>query len=266
VKVILSGAGGNLGKHIKMRADFEIVPVDRNGWEALEKSETTADAFIHLAYDLKKNLFDAPDEILDSNLISTMRALRFCKASKIPKFIFLSSCSVYGHSSRTTEDVPCSPVTVNGLTKYLNEKIISEFCRHAGIKSVVMRAFNSFGGDDQFSVISKLLKAVHSNSKFTLYNNGLGERDFIHVDDIARVACHFVQNDAKHEVINVGTGKSTRIIDIVTEVEKVTGKKIAIEHKKNEPEVEYSRADISRLKEEVDFKFKDILEFIRTLK
>ena len=122
MKVLLTGASGNLGQHIQKCADFEITPLTRDNASQLEKVFTPDhDIIIHCAYDLKKKLKDEPTQILESNILLTAKLLEQAKKNKCKKFIFISSCSVYGHSSKTDELTPCAPVTLNGQTKLFNE-------------------------------------------------------------------------------------------------------------------------------------------------
>ncbi len=264
MRVVLSGPNGNLGKHIAKNADFTIIPISRGDWDKDDHNLKDADVFVHCAYDLKKSLTEVPDEVMDSNIISLMKALRECKENKIKKFIFISSCSVYGDSSRTSEETQCSPITINGLIKYLCEKVIIDFCEKNQMNYLILRAFNAFGGDDQFSVITKLFNAKKHETKFNLCNDGLAERDFIHVDDAAKVVCHYCKNHSQHKVINIGTGRSTRIIDVYQAFVKKFGP-VEVSHKVNKAEIEYSRADIKRLESEVTIDFINVIDYINDL-
>ncbi len=264
MKVVLSGPNGNLGKHIIKNADFDVFPIGRNDWSNIGDKIQNASVFIHCAYDLKKSLMEVPDEVMDSNVISLMKALRTCKENKIKKFIFISSCSVYGDSSKTNEQLQCNPITINGAIKSLCEKIVIEFCAKNEMNYLILRAFNSFGGDDQFSVISKMIKSKKYSQPFTLYNGGLAERDFIHVEDVSKVVCHFCKNESQYKIINVGTGYSTRIVDIYNAFTTKFGG-IEVNQEINKDEIDYSRADSKRLESELKIQFINVIDFINNL-
>jgi len=265
MKALLSGPNGNLGDQIQKFADFKVQPIHRGEWEDYSsKSLAGFHTFIHCAYDLKNTIHEQPAKVIDSNLLTTMKALEICKENNIPNFLFISSCSVYGHSSKTTESTACNPITINGLTKLLNERIILSFCKENKIKPIILRAFNSYGGNDEFSIISKLIKASKSGETFKLYNGGLAERDFIHITDLAKIVCQFSITPPEPSIMNIGTGESTRIINIVKYFEKKFGK-FKIESRKNLEEVAFSRADITKLKNEIEFKFLNIYECIDCL-
>lgn len=266
MKVVLTGANGNLGKHIQTNAKFEILPISRSTWELFEQIPTSSyEAIIHTAYDLKKNIFEQPDSVLESNIVTTGKALKLCKEKKIGKFIFISSCSVYGDSSNSAEDKPCYPVTMNGFTKLFNEELVKSFCETNLIDYLILRVFNSYGGNDNFSVVQKLIKCAQSKQPFTLINDGSAERDFIHIDDVAQIICILTELNLTHEVINIGSGSSVKIFDILKAVEEKYGD-ITINKKQNPSEAIYSRANIKKLNRLIEHKGTDIFSFIKNLK
>lgn len=265
-KVIITGAEGNLGKHILEQANFQGFPVGRSGWDGLiEVAPSEYQAFIHCAYDLKTDIYSSPAEVLDSNIQSTARALNLCREKAIKKFVFISSCSVYGDSSNTSESKLCQPVTMNGRIKLFNEELIKSFCAANDIGYLILRVFNSYGGDDCFSVIKKLIVCARENRSFNLVNGGLAERDFIHVSDVARYVCELITIDVKNDVINIGSGQSVCVIDLLRAVEQRYGP-IAVTPVTSENEVIYSRANLHKLSRLLPLRSTDVVEFIRSLK
>lgn len=266
MKIILTGANGNLGQHILKLSRFDILPITRNNWASLEDvCVDTYQAIIHGAYDLKKNINKEPDLVLESNVLSTGKALRICKEKNIPKFVFISSCSVYGDSSNSSEDKQCYPVTMNGFTKLFNEELVKSFCKANGINYLIVRNFNSYGGDDHFSVVQKLISCAKNKKPFTLINDGSSERDFIHIEDLADIVSSLTEMNLHNEIINIGSGKSVRIIDLLNRVEERFGK-VEIINSYNQSEAIYSRANINKLKQLIDFDPIDIFDFINSLK
>lgn len=265
MKIILTGASGNLGSQIHQIKDIQFLPVGRESWSDLNSlNDSEYQAVIHCAYDLKKNINDVPDEVLDSNIISTAKLLRVCKEKKISNFIFISSCAVYGDSSNSAEDKVCQPVSINGHTKLFNEELVKNFCLANKINYLILRVFNTYGGNDHFSVVQKIIDCAKKNKRFTLVNDGVSERDFIHVEDVAKILGKLVKLDLKNEVINVGSGESVRIIDIVKAVENKFGK-IEIDQKTNPNESVFSRANIKKLKTLVDYKPVGIIDYLNEM-
>jgi len=263
MKIILTGADGNLGRRILEHSTFECLPVSRNDWFSLERIVSSEyQAVIHCAYDLKNSINVLPDIVLESNIVSTGKALRFCKEKRVSRFIFISSCSVYGDSSNSAEEKPCNPVSMNGFTKLFNEELVKSFCDANAIDYLILRVFNSYGGDDQFSVVQKLISCGRDNKPFTLVNEGIAERDFIHVDDVAKVVCTLAGMALEKEIINVGSGRSVRIVDMLRAVEEKFGK-ITVLNEQRPSEAVYSRANINKLKKLVSLQTVDLFDFIR---
>lgn len=237
--------------------------VNRDNWTNFNNIGLSEyNSVIHCAYDLKKNLNEFPDDVLNSNIVTTAKLLRICKEKKIANFYFISSCSVYGDSSNSSEEKPCIPITMNGHIKAFNEELVKTFCKANNINFVIFRVFNSYGGEDHFSVVQKIITCSKEHKEFNLMNDGLAERDFIHIDDVAQIIHILLDKNLKNEVINIGSGNSVKIIDLVNAVENVHGK-ILINHQTNSTETIYSRANITKLKKLALFKCRNILDFIK---
>ncbi len=265
MKAILTGAEGNLGRRILELAAFDCLPVSRGTWGALNDIRTSEyRALIHCAYDLKTDINQQPDDVLESNIVSTGKALRLCREKSVGKFVFISSCSVYGDSANTAENRPCQPVTINGYTKLFNEELVKSFCVANAIDYLILRVFNSYGGDDRFSVVQKLVNCAKLHRPFMLINDGTAERDFIHVADVAKITCELVAMDVANDIINVGSGRSVRIIDLLRAVEEKFGK-IDVVAEQRPGEAIYSRANINKLTKLVSLQAGDIFDFIHAM-
>lgn len=265
MKIILTGANGNLGKEISRCEAFEkILPINRNNWNDLTDVQPNAfDAVIHCAYDLKNKISDSPVSVLNSNILSTAKILEISRNINVKKIVFISSSAVYGESSNTAEDSTCHPITFNGHTKLLNEELIKAFCKQNNIEYLILRAFNSFGGDDRFSVVHKLISAAKNKTPFTLVNEGSAERDFIHIADIAQIVCRLTLMNCSNEIVNIGSGHAVRVKDIFMAIEKKWGN-INVSHREDENEAVFSKANIKKLNKLVKHKYINIFDFINS--
>ena len=179
--------------------------------------------------------------------MSTALLLEAARDQRVKRLVFLSSCAVYGEDMRTGEDSLCCPITINGISKHLNEKLVAEFCSANGIEFQILRVFNSYGADDRFSIFSKLKRALQNKSPFTLNNDGRMQRDFIHVADVASAILNLSATRIAHTHLNVGTGVATKISTLV---DKVTEQFPQLKVQRGlTQEAEYSRADTTRLRE-----------------
>jgi UDP-glucose 4-epimerase len=264
LKALLTGATGNLGTALRETGTLALVPLARGDWPALpDLLAGGVDAVIHAAWDLKTPVTKNPSQVVEANLMTTMRLLEACRDRRVPRFAYVSTCAVYGESTHTAEDAPCHPVTVNGIAKLLNERVIEAFCAEHGIDCQVYRVFNMFGGNDAFSILSHLRRALERSAPFVLNNHGAAQRDFIHVRDVASIIATFVQKKLPAVHVNVGTGRATRVCDVVGVVRRLHPG-LRIEHR-SVAEAEYSRADTKRLFSLIDgIRFVDVMEFVES--
>jgi len=256
MNILLTGSSGNLGSHL-MKFNTSIAGVGRHDWQRLDDKMQSTDVVIHAAYDLKNPVSMCPSNFFDSNLSSTMLLLESMARHRVPRLYFISSCAVYGDVTHMHEDASCAPVSINGMVKHLNEAAIESFCLANGIKFTFLRLFNLYAGNDEFSVLHKLKNAVLNSGSFQLNNDGLSQRDFIHVEDAAKIILRLVDLNPEYECINVGSGNVVKIVDLFNVVKK---NHPSLEYTKtSNHEIEYARADNARLLSLVQYEFPDVL-------
>lgn len=262
MKIIVTGSTGNLGSHIIKNSDHHYLGINRTNWNQLsDVHENNYDAIIHCAYDLKNSITMHPVKNLDSNILSTAKILEVARDKKVKTFVFVSSCAVYGDSSNSAEDKPCIPVTMNGHIKLFNEELVKSFCKSNNINYLILRVFNTYGGNDEFSVVQRMIKCSQNKTSFTLINDGISERDFIFVEDVASIIRMLLEQNISNEIINIGSGESVKIKDIFNAVQKKYGT-IDLINKENPNEAVFSRANTQKMKKFISFKTKNILEWI----
>ena len=250
MNILLTGAEGNFGSEFQRQASkshVQVASVGRGDWVQIGDKLASADIVVHAASDLRTSASAEPSRLLDSNVMSTALLLEAARDQRVKRFVFLSSCAVYGEDMRTEEDSLCCPITINGISKQLNEKLVAEFCGANDIQYQILRVFNSYGANDRFSIFSKLKRALQTKSAFTLNNDGRMQRDFIHIADVASVVLNLAAIRIAHTHLNIGTGVATKVSTLVDKVaEQFPQLKV---QRGLTQEAEYSRADTTRLRE-----------------
>jgi nucleoside-diphosphate-sugar epimerase len=113
------------------------------------------------------------------------------------------------------------PISLYGLTK--------KSCRLFNSKTVGLRYFSVYGKkqspDSSYAgVISIFLKKILHRQPSQIFGDGSNSRDFIYIDDIVSansVAATFENQEHQHEIFNIGTGRSTSLIELYDEIEKI---------------------------------------------
>ena len=234
-------------------ADFAVERADVRDGEKLQKILTThiPEAVIHLA-GLKsvKDSVRSPLDYYETNLSGSIALLRACHDQGVRKVLFSSSATVYSDActSPISEAAICSPYNPYGQSKYAVERCMADIAASHGAWSMMaLRYFNPVGahpsgliGEDPAGVPSNLcplITQVASGQRDTLEifgndyptRDGTGERDYIHVMDLAEghvLALNRVALGNGFECINLGCGRGHTVLEVHAAFEKITGKHI----------------------------------------
>jgi UDP-glucose 4-epimerase len=185
------------------------------------------------------------------------------RKSKVNHLIFISTCAVYGNSISTQENSSCSPTSINGIGKLLNERVIETFCKKNNIKFQILRVFNTYGGNDNFSILSHIKKSLEMKIPFNLNNNGIAQRDFIHISDVVSITCKIIDQKIMSPYLNIGTGETTKIALIIDIISKFFTNMVISDTQMEE--AEYSRANINLLSLEVEHEFISIENYLNDI-
>lgn len=208
------------------------------------------------------NDISSPQDYISNSVLSTACVLEKLKGTPVSKIIYSSSASVYGNNIYCKEQDMLQPLNLHSALKIANEKLIERFCTENGIDFTIARVFNMYGGDDSFSVISKLLKSARQGLGFTLVNNGNAIRDFIHVDDVANVYMEILNIKGINH-LNIASGKGVSIGQMIDFL-KLCGVEIKTDVVFRD-ELRVSAACTELLSSIVDVNsFKSVYDFIKT--
>jgi len=161
------------------------------------------------------NNLDTPKEYIYRSIFATSEILEYIKQKNITinKIIYTSSSSVYGNNIFCSESDQVQPLNLHASLKVSNEKLIEKFAQDNNIDYTIARVFNMYGGEDHFSIISKIIRAYQNNEELTIVNNGNGIRDFIHIEDVVTIYKKLL-DQREIPYINVGTGEGVSIKNI----------------------------------------------------
>jgi UDP-glucose 4-epimerase len=211
-------------------------------------SEFKPECVIHFAaFKSVPESVQSPLKYWDNNINTTLNLLSLSDKWNVKKFVFSSSCSVYGEVNKlpvSENDELKDPKSPYANTKRVCEEIIKEFSKNSQIEFTILRYFNPVGFhqsgklNDEMrfddSLISKMILSHRNNSEFLIYGNdydtkdGTPVRDFIHVSDIASGHTKSINRLTKEkiEIFNLGTGTGVSVLEMIKEFSKITGKEI----------------------------------------
>jgi UDP-glucose 4-epimerase len=229
----------------------ELIEGDMNDRALLDQLFATHDiaAVMHFAaYAYVGESVTEPAKYYRNNVVATLTLLEAMLAAGIKTFVFSSTCATYGVPKTVPipEDHPQSPINPYGMTKLMVEKILADFDRAYGLKSVCFRYFNAAGADPEGRlgedhdpethliplVLQTALGKRESISVFgTDYptEDGTCIRDYIHVTDLATahvLGLEYLLKGGDSEVFNLGNGSGFSVKQVIEAGRQVTGREI----------------------------------------
>ncbi len=171
------------------------------------------DAVIHLAALSNDPMGDIdPALTLSINYEASVNLAQLAKKAGIPKFLFSSSCSIYGKGSTEylSETDATSPLTPYAISKIKAEADISRLASE-GFSPVFLRNATAFGYSPALRidlVVNNLLACAFTKNKIEIKSDGTPWRPFIHCIDIARAFKALLEAPAEvshNQVINIGS-------------------------------------------------------------
>ncbi|RPJ82676.1 MAG: UDP-glucose 4-epimerase GalE [Acidobacteria bacterium] len=188
-----------------------------------------------------------PRLYFEQNLGNALTLLRVMLRHGVKKFIFSSSCATYGNpiSVPIDESHPQDPVNPYGETKYFVERILRDYDRAYGLRSVALRYFNAAGAsldkrlgeshDPETHLIPRVLQAARNGGAVDVYGedyptpDGSCIRDYIHVEDLATAhvaALEWLSAAGRSDAFNLGTGHGYSVKEVIEAARKITGRSI----------------------------------------
>lgn len=243
-------------------------------------------ALIHFAADksVAESVRD-PDRYFRNNVGSTLALLRRARQAGIRRFVFSSSCAVYGDPGHVPVDEshPCRPTSPYGESKLMVEQMLPWLDNAYGFRAATLRYFNAAGAALDGShgetwrgttglVPSILRVAAGVSSALKIYGvdyptpDGTAVRDYIHVVDLAEAHVRALDILDLHDrslLVNLGTGRGHSVAEVVDVARRVTGSPIPVEAVQRRPgDIAAIWADTDRAREGLGWQARHDMETI----
>lgn len=209
------------------------------------------DAVIHFAaFSQVGESVKNPQKYYYNNVFGTLNLLNAMLNHNVKKIVFSSTAATYGEPEYVPIDEkhPQIPINPYGNSKLMVEKIMDDYDRAYGLKSVRLRYFNVAGADKDCNIgefhepethlIPNILKSTFSGCKtFEMYGqdydtkDGTCVRDYINIEDLISahlLALKYLNNDGETNFFNLGTNDGNSVKEVFGECENVTKKNIPV--------------------------------------
>ena len=241
----------------KNNPNFRLLNIDlatTSSEELIREITSPVDVIVHLAAKagVRPSILN-PRSYQEANVIGLQNLLDFAKQTKCKQFVFASSSSVYGINDHFPwkEDEQLMPISPYAMTKLAGEMLGHVYSKLFDIRFVALRFFTVYGpGQRPDLAIHKFTKAIVSSKPIGMYGDGTTSRDYTYIDDIVQgIAGAMKYDKTNFEIFNLGNNYSVSLKELISSIEKVTGKKAIIEQLPDQPgDVPKTFADISKAK------------------
>lgn len=249
--VLIVGAGGYLGAHLSLSLTEQGYDVTALCFHQIDKktewhnkihrviygdvkSEETVNRINKFDYDYVVYLvsldhFASEGAVGHVNNTNVLPLWKFANVlqNKVKKFIYFSTQQVYGNQQAKDENVILTPSNTYGLTHQLCEDIINLFDRKSDTGFINVRLSNGYG-EPVFSnnncwwlVVNDLCKSAFEQNCIRLQSDGSPQRDFIHVNDIARAIDTILKKQHTDNTYNLASGITYTIGELACTVKEV---------------------------------------------
>jgi len=230
-----------------------------------------------------------PEKYYLNNVRGSLTLLQAMREAGCSRIVFSSTGAVYGNADNKAlpESFPCNPINPYGASKWMIERILGDFRGAYGFGAFCLRYFNASGADpsggigelrdNETHLIPRAMMALQGHvAELAVFgedydtHDGTAIRDYIHVNDLAAAhvrALQLLLGGHSGDTLNLGTGLGLSVRQILSAIERETGRKITHVVKARRPgDPTFLVADPSAARTVLDFvpRQSDLATIIRT--
>src|SRR5229473_3507241 len=221
-------------------------------------SRSRPEVIVHLAARAGvRPSIEEPSAYVEVNINGTLNLLELCREFQVRQFVFGSSSSVYGTTSRapfSEDQVDLRPISPYAATKLAGEMLSYTYAHLFKVPVICLRFFTVYGPRQRPDLaIHKFTALIEAGKPVPIFGDGSAGRDYTWVDDIAAGVMAAVDYEphpvdgVPFEVFNLGNSHPVKLLEMVELLERITGKSVILERHPPQPgDVPLTWADISK--------------------
>ena len=255
MQVLVTGGAGFIGSHLAdrlVRDGYRVTIIDNESTGRMINMPTAAryikgdvtrlqelepafvddlDVVLHIAghVSLIRSYTD-PSLDLKTNVQGTINVLQLCLKYRVPRLLYASSMTVYGHTATLPipEDAACRPISYYGITKYAAERYVHAMAQRRDLDFnfdvTSFRMFSVYGPrqalDNPYQgVLGIFLGNLFRDEPISIFGDGEQSRDFVYIDDVVEAWAGAVNNSTTFgQVINLGSGHRLSLNELANRV------------------------------------------------
>jgi nucleoside-diphosphate-sugar epimerase len=150
-----------------------------------------------------------------------------------------------------SEDSKLRPSNPYSLSKFFGENLCKFYSEHFGVKAVIFRPFNVYGlGQSEKFLIPSIIRQARLSDVIEVQDTK-PSRDYVYVEDLLAALNCAITTDIELEVVNIGTGRSYSVLELIETLGIVSNRKYKIRSAmiERQSEIMHTQADNSRARE-----------------
>ena len=249
-----------------LQGEIEIIAGDAKNIDTLVDAVEGVDAVVYLAELVgDPAVAQAPQMALKTNYLAVTALAQLCEYLNINRFVYTSSCSVYGASAEPdeflTELSPTAPVSLYGKIKLLVEEAMLSMARRPNqlFAPTILRLGTVYGCSPRARfdlVVNTLVKHAATRGAIDLFG-GEQWRPHVHVGDVARAIVGVLDaplDSVRAEIFNVGDSEQNYTINALGDLVAEAYPEMTINRKNSAVDARNYRVDCAKLRDALDFK------------
>ncbi len=254
---------GNEQNLSHLQGDLEFIKGSVCSENDLQRALANVSSVIHLAAVISVvHSVQDPVHCDEVNVHGTVKLLDMARRLGVRRLVLASSAAVYGEDpiQPKVETAPIQALSGYAASKACDEIYLKMFLHLYQLETVALRYFNVFGprqspNSQYAAVIPKFIDTMLRNNAPVIFGDGEQTRDFCFVENVVDANLRALQSPAAvGQSINIGTGKSTSLNQLVQMLNRILGSQFQPTYDAPVPgDIRHSLADITLARDALSY-------------